>query len=224
MKKSTIWMVIGIIAVLIILILILNKAGLFSSVIPSGALVGTELSAEKLSENGNEEDSRKIQNNPANSKTMTNQEKEYNNLIKKILELRQAQDLLKKSELIIEIDFMVVSLNNNPITGQWETISLCLAETCTDNDFFDMIITVTLEGDEIGLSYSNLIVNFLTANKYWNTGNILKFSKAITVTNNLVIELNDEIITSKWHEIIECGGSCTNKNELNFEMIKSIVR
>ena len=203
----------------IIIIFALSKSGLFSDT-PTGAFIGSE-DRENSEINKNQETF-----DAADKSTVEKKKTEYNNLLMKILELRDASktDPIKQAELVTEIDDVVSLLDNNPVTDQWETTTLCLADKCTDNDFFDLIITIALEGDKEGISYGNLIVNLLTANKYWNTDNVVKFSQAMTSANALITELNDEAITSKWHEIVDCDGGCAEKNELNFEMIKLIVQ
>lgn len=151
---------------------------------------------------------------------------EYNNLLLKVLELRQSHinlDIIQTAELVTEIEDKIDSLENDPITDNWETIALCLAGTCGDDDFLDFILTITLEGDKIGLTNGKLIVNLLTANKYWNTDNTVKFSQAVTDTNQAIKDLSDETISSKWLEIVECDGSCSDKDTLMFDIIELLA-
>lgn len=197
---------------LMIIVFALSKSGIFSDNIPSGAFIGIRKNTEE---------------NTQHTQTTTKEiEKEYNNFLLKILELRKASksDKIKQAELVTEIDSIINSLHNKPITDQWETTTLCLASQCTDEDFFDLILAIALEGDKAGVTYGNLIVNLLTANKYWNTDNVVKFSQAITKSNKLISNLNNPEITEKWHEIVNCDGICSEKNELNFELIHLIVQ
>ncbi len=152
---------------------------------------------------------------------------EYNNLLLKILDLRQSyisSDIIQTAELVTEIDKDIASLDNNPIMDNWETITLILARKIADNDdFLDFILTVALEGDKIGLAYGDLIVDILTANKYWSTDNTVKFSQSLTSANKAIVGIDNETLSSKWDEIVGCDGSCSDKDNLMFESIRLIV-
>lgn len=153
--------------------------------------------------------------------------KGYNNLLLKILDLRESyidSDIIQTAGLVTEIDDIITSLDNDPVTDNWETITLCLArKTCNDEGFLDFILTIALEGDKIGLSKGDLIVDLLTANKYWNSDNIVKFSYALTATNEAINDINDETLSSKWLDIVECDGGCSDRDELIFDIIRLIV-
>jgi hypothetical protein len=153
--------------------------------------------------------------------------KEYSNLLLEILDLRESyidSDTIKTAELVTKIDKDIASLDNNPIIDNWETMTLSLArKTCDNDNFLDFILTIALEGNKIGLVNGELIVDILTASKYWNTDHTVKFSQSLTSANKAIADINNETISSKWDEIVACDGICPDKDNLMFDIIGLIA-
>ena len=216
-KKLLRGLIIGVVSLLIIVFVFGKVSNKFGSSTPTGDFLEVEQSNQLTEDlnNLNQEESEKVVI------------EEYNNLLLDILDLRENyidSNIIQTAELVTEFDKEVASLNNNPISDNWETITLSLAKKTADNDnFLDFILTVALEGDKIGLSDGDLIVDILTANKYWNTDHTVKFSQSLTSSNKAITDISDEALSSKWDEIIECDGSCTDKANLIFEIIRLIV-
>lgn len=146
----------------------------------------------------------------------------YSYLLLDIIELREnyiQRKIIETAQKVSDIDEEINTMNNTKITNNWETITLCLAENCSEEDFIEFILTVILEKQE-EISNGEIIEGLLTANKYWNTDNVVKFSKALTETNQNINLLNDATISETWFKIIDCNGICIEKEELIFEIIK----
>ena len=157
---------------------------------------------------------------------ISEQSKNYDLLILKVLELREdyaSSDLISQAEKVTEIDNLVSFIKSQPIDDSWETTALCIAKNCADTDFLDFILDISLESGKTGSEKGRLIVNLLTADKYWNTDNTLQFSQALTDTNSEIENFNSEAANAKWKEIVECNGACSQKDQLLFELLKLIV-
>ncbi|MEK6964136.1 MAG: hypothetical protein AABX70_06935 [Nanoarchaeota archaeon] len=149
----------------------------------------------------------------------------YDTLILHILDLRDivGKDILKQVELVNIINQDIRQIGSDNIQEQWETTALCLAKTCLDKDFMQLILTVAIEGDRDGYVVGNLIMNILTANKYWGSDNTIRFSEALDKANKQITSLNKPAISEGWKKFVACDGKCSEKNSLTFSVIRQTV-
>ncbi|HLD04194.1 MAG TPA: hypothetical protein VJG90_00590 [Candidatus Nanoarchaeia archaeon] len=149
----------------------------------------------------------------------------YHGLIVHILDLREVvgKDILKQVELVNIINQDIKQIGSDNIQEQWETTALCLARTCTDKDFMQLILTVAIEGDRDGYEVGNLIMNILTANKYWGSDNTIRFSESLDKANKQITSLNKPAVSGSWKKLVACDGQCAEKNSLTFDAIRQIV-
>lgn len=149
----------------------------------------------------------------------------YDTLILHILDLRDivGKDILKQAELVNIINQDIKKIGSDNIQEQWETTALCLARTCADKDFMQLILTVAIEGDRDGYEVGNLMMNILTANKYWGSDNTIRFSESLDKANKQIMALNKEGILDGWKKLVACDGKCPDKNSFTFMVIRQIV-
>ncbi len=149
----------------------------------------------------------------------------YDSLILHILDLRDVggKDILKQAELVNIINQGIKQIGSDNIQEQWETTALCLARTCADKDFIQLILTVAIEGDRDGYGVGNLIMNILIANKYWGSDNTIRFSKALDNANKQITELSKAGISDEWKKFVASDGKCQEKDSFAFHVIRGIV-
>ncbi|MBI4146428.1 hypothetical protein HY489_03765 [Candidatus Woesearchaeota archaeon] len=144
-------------------------------------------------------------------------------IILKSIELRSADDSLTKANLISDLDDMVAQADNQDIKDQWDRMMGCLATNCPDEAYLDMVL-VTVAAYENELPESALLINIIAAGKYWNDPeHLLDFSRALSIANDQVDELESKQARKQWQAIIDCNGTCQEKNTLFFELIQTII-
>jgi len=145
-------------------------------------------------------------------------------LIYKSIELRDATDPLNKADLITSLDNLVVQAKNDEVTNQWDRMMQCLATSCPDEAFLDMVL-VTVAAFEMDIPESAVLINIIATAKYWNDSeHLLDFSKALSIANEQVDDLESRKARKIWDDIVECKGTCPEKNDLYFDLIKNIVQ
>ena len=70
--------------------------------------------------------------------------------------------------------------------------------------------------------HSQLILDYLTADKYWNTENTVRFSEAVTSVNKQVKQLNKTSLSSAWKKTVECSGNCSAKYGVMFSFLEEL--
>ena len=144
--------------------------------------------------------------------------------IHKSIELRNATNPVEKAKLISDLDDLIAQTENQELKDQWDRMMQCLATSCPDEAYLDIVL-VTVSAFEKDLPESAVLINIIAVGKYWgNNDHLLEFSKALSMANDQIDELNSKSARKKWQEIVECNGTCSEKNELFFELIESIVQ
>ena len=149
----------------------------------------------------------------------------FHTLILHILNLREVagKDIIKQAELVTVIDKDIHRINSENIQERWEATALCLSKTCADADFMQLIRTVAIEGDRQSYTVGSLITNILTANKYWNTDNTIRFSEAVDSANKQIQLLSQQKVSETWKQLVTCNGKCREQNALTFQLVREIV-
>ncbi|MDO8660848.1 MAG: hypothetical protein Q7K43_03090 [Candidatus Woesearchaeota archaeon] len=160
-------------------------------------------------------------NSPLTSQISTNITSR-SNLLSLVLDLRQAhqkKNIIDVANLVTDINNAVSQIKNNALSQSWETLALCLASSCSDAQFLEFVRVIALQG---GTSYNQLILEFMTADKYWNTENTVRFSEAVTNVNNEVQHLNKTSLVSAWKSAVDCSGSCSSKTSAMFGFLEEL--
>jgi len=203
-----------IVCLLLLGVFIIGKLGKNST--PVGTFIGAPSNELVLKEGLDE----KAENSQSNDNASY-----FKGLVLKLIELYKSQrDKVRAATLITDIEKLVAKSRIDAFSERWETLTLCLADfDCKADKFFDMIATVSLEGAKHGFENGKLIVELLTADKYWGTDNVVEFSKAVKYVNDAVQEKSDKI-KQAWQEIVVCDGKCKERTMLNLEMIELLAR
>ncbi len=145
-------------------------------------------------------------------------------LMMNTITLRSTNDTVQRAELVTDMDEMVKRLKNDAIRAQWLTLTSCIAgNACTQDDYFDFLLMIAIERKK-EVPHADLIVNVITANRYWgNTEKLLEFSKALSVANDQIESLQIKPIANKWQEVVYCDGKCLNYHDLFFEFIRLLL-
>ena len=151
---------------------------------------------------------------------------QFTGLLRLVLELRTKylqNDTVATAERVTQIDAAVDAMQSTALGESWETLALCLARNCGANDFLEFIRTLAAEGAKSGMQHAQLIVDLITANKYWNSDNTVRFSEAVTAVDTSVNSLNQTALVSNWQAIVTCDGRCSTKTRLIFDFLQSLV-
>ena len=140
------------------------------------------------------------------------------------IELRTAaDDPLKKARAITDLDELILATKNNDIKDQWDRMMQCLPTICPDEAYFDLIL-ITVASYEQDIPQSALLINVIAVGKYWGVEeNLLEFSKALTIATDQIDELESKSVRKQWQQIIDCNGTCPEKNDLLFSLIQTII-
>lgn len=145
-------------------------------------------------------------------------------LIYKSIALRGAVDPVDRANLISDIDDLVVQADSEDVSEQWDRMMQCLSSACPDEAYLDIVLVV-VASFESDIPQSALLVNVIATAKYWGDGeHLLDFSKALSIANQQVDELDDKKISKSWESIVECNNVCAEKNDLYFEFIELVVQ
>jgi len=145
-------------------------------------------------------------------------------LIYKSIELRQATNPVERADLITEMDKLVSKAKKAEIREQWDRMMNCLTSACPDEAFLDMVL-VTVASFQEEIEESALLINIIATAKYWdNPDNLLEFSKALSIANEQIGELDDRKAQKIWEDIVECNNVCPEKDDLYFNVIAEIAR
>jgi len=144
--------------------------------------------------------------------------------ISRSIELRNADSSVDRARLVSAMDDLVVEIDNSGVTDQWERMLQCLATTCPDEAFFDMVL-VTTASFETELENSALLINIIATAKYWgNVDHMLDFSHALSTADNQVDSLENRSAQKLWRDVVDCNNECPERNDLYFELIQEIVQ
>jgi len=145
-------------------------------------------------------------------------------ILYKGIELRSATNPVDKAELITTIDGLVIQAKSDEIKDQWDRMLPCLSTACPDEAYLDFAL-VTIAAYEEEIPESIVLINVIATGKYWNNPDrLLEFSKALTLANEQVESLKNRKAEKIWDDIVECNGECSEKNDLYFDLIKTIIK
>ncbi len=145
-------------------------------------------------------------------------------LIAQGIDLRNAKDPVQKAQLITDIDDLIAQTESEELKDQWERMMECLGTKCPDQAYLDLILvtTVNFEND---LPESSLLINIIATAKYWNDpDHLLDFSKALSLANEQIDALEDKRARKQWQSVVECDGKCSEKYDLFFELIRTVLQ
>ncbi len=129
---------------------------------------------------------------------------------------------VERGNLISLTDQMIADLNNARVSSQWDRLIQCLPQGCADPEYFGFIYLLV---DEVDVPHAPLLANLIVAQRYWGTDeNILIFSRALTDVHKGVAGLDSAKVNELWDKAVDCDGTCAEKNELFFSLIKEVVK
>lgn len=144
-------------------------------------------------------------------------------IILKTTDLRAASDdSVRRAQLISAIDTLVAKSGDENIDEQWARMTECLGTTCPDDAFFDMVF-VSTNDHQADIKNADLILNILVVNRYWDTEEVVEFSKSLSEVDTQLQELGSRKAKGTWDDIVECNNECAERNDLYFELIRSIT-
>jgi hypothetical protein len=145
-------------------------------------------------------------------------------IIDKSIELRKATEPVERSNLISALDDLVLQADNQDVRDQWDRMMQCLAASCPDEAYLDMVL-VTVAQFEDQIPESAVLINIIATAKYWgNPEHLLDFSKAMSMANEQIELLDNRKVEKLWQLVVECNNACPEKNDLYFELIGTIVQ
>ncbi len=137
--------------------------------------------------------------------------------------LRSADDPLVRARIITDLDDLILNTDNLDLKDQWDRMMQCLSTACPDEAYLDLVL-VTVASYEEELPESPLLINLIAVGKYWgDEEHLLEFSKALTMASDQIDEIGSKNTRKQWQQIIDCNGSCPEKNDLLFTLIDTIV-
>lgn len=129
---------------------------------------------------------------------------------------------IEKARIVDDMDKNIARVNEKGILDKWDSLTECLNSGCSDDELFDFILSVVISKPD-KVMHSKLVADVIVAGRFWGSEDILKFSKAVTASNEGVAAINSKDVDKKWEQIVLCDGVCTEKNDLVFEEIGLIV-
>ena len=145
-------------------------------------------------------------------------------IIYKSIELRKSTEPVERANLIQSLDDLVTEADNQDVKDKWNRMMQCLASSCPDEAYLDMIL-VTVASFEEEIPESAVLVNIIATAKYWgNPERLLDFSKAMSMANEQIEKLDDRKAVKLWQQVVECNNACPEKYDLYFELIGTIVQ
>ncbi|PIN74805.1 hypothetical protein COV18_06330 [Candidatus Woesearchaeota archaeon CG10_big_fil_rev_8_21_14_0_10_37_12] len=147
-----------------------------------------------------------------------------NELITITVDLRNAETSLQKANLITKLDDLVIESDSEEVINQWERMMDCMPTACPDEAYLDMILIIT-SAFEPDIPQSRLLINLIATAKYWgNEEKVLDFSKSMSIANTQIEQTTNRKAEKAWQAIVDCNNVCEEKNNLYFELIKTIVQ
>ncbi len=147
----------------------------------------------------------------------------YPKLILDAVALRSVgNNSLEKARIVDDMDENMERVGDNTVIDEWDKLTSCLDAGCSDDSLLDFILSVVITKPE-KVPHARLIADVVVAGRFWGSGDVLKFSKAVTAANDGVAVLNSKSVDKKWDMVVACDGRCAEKNSLIFDEVKLIV-
>lgn len=147
----------------------------------------------------------------------------YSAIILKGIELRNVKnDSVSKAKLVSSLDTLVALSNGEEIKTDWNRIVECLSGSCSDDQYFDLIVSSAIEGQK-DVMHSRLIADLVTAGRFWGSQDVVEFSKALASADEQLNSMRSKLLDKQWNAIVACDGKCLEKNDLFFDLIRVVV-
>jgi hypothetical protein len=128
---------------------------------------------------------------------------------------------VERGNLVSLTDDMVSKLNDPKVNAQWQRLIQCFPQGCDDKEYFGFLYVLV---DAVNVPHARLITNIIVTQRYWGTGeNILIFSRALTDVHTDITPLGSKV-TGLWDKVVACDGTCADKNDQFFNLIKEVVK
>jgi hypothetical protein len=144
-------------------------------------------------------------------------------IILKTIELRSAnEDSVRKAQTISALDTIISKADDVNVEEQWGKMTECLAISCPDDAYFDMIFVATND-HQTEIKNADLLLNLLVVNRYWDSADIVEFSKSLSEVDTQIQNLQNRKAKGAWADIVECNNECDQKANYYFELIRIIT-
>ena len=145
-------------------------------------------------------------------------------IIQKSIELRKATGSVERASLISSLDDLIVQSDNEEVQSQWDRMTSCLSSSCPDEAYLDLILVV-VANFESEIPESNVLINIIATAKYWDDSeHLLDFSRALSIANDQIDELDSKKARKAWDSVVECDNVCPEKFDLYFDLIEAVVQ
>ncbi|RMD57648.1 hypothetical protein D6825_03445 [Candidatus Woesearchaeota archaeon] len=145
-------------------------------------------------------------------------------IIRTGIELRDSKNPVEKAKLITELDDLIAQADNPDLSEQWDRMMACLQKTCPDEAYLDLVL-VTATSFEDELAESPVLINIITAAKYWDDpDHLLEFSRALSLASDQIESQSSRPVRNAWEKVIACNNTCPERNDNLFEVIKNIAQ
>ena len=139
-----------------------------------------------------------------------------------IIKLRSAANPLDKAKIVSSTDNFIKKMNNKEVSEQWDKLISCINEGCSDNKYFDFLIVLFTQYKS-KLPREDLLMNLLAVQRYWDSDEVVTFSKAMSYVDEEIGKTHSQSLEKKWQAIVDCNNQCPEKNSLFLEMIQLII-
>lgn len=143
-------------------------------------------------------------------------------IVLKSIELRGNQDSVRRAQIISSLDTLIAEAEDPNLDEQWARMTECLANSCPDDAYFD-IIFVTINDHQTDIKNADLLLNLLVVNRYWGTEDVVEFSKSLSEVDSQITELDNRKAKSSWEDVVKCNNECAEKDDYYFELIRTIA-
>ena len=129
---------------------------------------------------------------------------------------------IAKAKIIDDMDKNIEKIKDKETLDKWEELTNCLDAGCVDDVLFDFVLSIAIAHPD-KVPSAKFVADMIVVGRFWGSGDVLKFSKALTSANEAVAAINSKDIDKKWDQIVACNGACAEKNNLIFDEIKLVV-
>lgn len=154
--------------------------------------------------------------------SLLSSESPYAKIIVNVIELRNLKDDSIGVAKLVSTTDRLVSGTGDELKMYWSRLTECLSAGCDDDIFFDVIVASALEGTD-DVPHAKLVMDIVVTNRFWNSEEVVEFSKALAAADEGITGLRSKLLDKQWEAIITCDGTCAEKNNLFFDLIRIVV-
>ncbi|GEM_PF-2231180 len=148
----------------------------------------------------------------------------YVPLILDVISIRSVgNNSIEKAKIIDDMDNHITKIQNKDVINKWDELTNCFEAGCSDETIFDFILSILISHPK-KITNAKLMADIIVVGRFWGSGEVLKFSKALTASNEAIESISSKEIDRKWEQIVACKGICADNNNLIFDEIRLIAQ